>query len=692
MPLRDDLLTPISGDSPGGANLRYDPITDKIKEARREDVEAPQGEWKTALKTADYPAVIKMAGEAVAKRSKDLQLAVWLVDASIRRERFPIISPCFAFLHTLLDQYWDSLFPEIEDGDLELRAAPLEWLGTKLEEALKQIPIASSGLNWHHYKESRLVGYEADADNEAKQEARASKIKEGKVTPEDFDSAVEATPKSFYQQSLEEVRSAQPELERLIEFCDEKFGDTAPSFMKTRTALEEIADVLNSLLMKKGGPDEPVKTESEVDEFSAFLSSAPPQTASEPEPLFSADFSFDAAESVGAGAAVARSPLRPADVMEFGIATEDGIAGQLAVIGRALREKDADDPAAYLITRAFRWGELWYLAPPVNPDRLEAPPTDVRVKLRRAFANRDWDEVLETTETAAALPCARGWLDVHRIAILALEAKQHSSAAAALTSSVKALVQDLPGLADSMLTDGTPAASPETKEWIAGLMPAPSAAEAVKATEASVPEQPSTDAPSDFDFGSFSTESTSTPAAEDSGGFSFDLPSFGDTPASTPAEATPIESMSFELPDFKLDDDPPILAAEEVFPPAMPGDEFDDAIRTVRDGRITDGLELISHKLATEKCGRGRFRRRTQLAHLLILGGHHSIAKPLLDQLADEIQDKRLDDWEEAEAVAYPLELLVKCLGNDPGQAERRTQLYARLCRIDPVRAMNCGG
>ena len=31
MPLRDDLLNPIPGESPAGANLRYDPVTDKSK-------------------------------------------------------------------------------------------------------------------------------------------------------------------------------------------------------------------------------------------------------------------------------------------------------------------------------------------------------------------------------------------------------------------------------------------------------------------------------------------------------------------------------------------------------------------------------------------------------------------------------------------------------------------------------------
>ncbi len=45
MPLRSDIFDPIPGDNPGGENLRYAPIYDKIKEARRQDDDAPQGEW-----------------------------------------------------------------------------------------------------------------------------------------------------------------------------------------------------------------------------------------------------------------------------------------------------------------------------------------------------------------------------------------------------------------------------------------------------------------------------------------------------------------------------------------------------------------------------------------------------------------------------------------------------------------------
>ena len=43
MPLADDLLNPIDGPNPSGADLRYDEIYSKIKEARREEAAPPPG-------------------------------------------------------------------------------------------------------------------------------------------------------------------------------------------------------------------------------------------------------------------------------------------------------------------------------------------------------------------------------------------------------------------------------------------------------------------------------------------------------------------------------------------------------------------------------------------------------------------------------------------------------------------------
>src|SRR5207302_1718218 len=80
---RDDLLNPLPGDS-RGENPRQLPFYDKLKEARKEDEdEANPGEWQHARKKADVAAVLKVAGEALATKSKDLELAVWLSEALV---------------------------------------------------------------------------------------------------------------------------------------------------------------------------------------------------------------------------------------------------------------------------------------------------------------------------------------------------------------------------------------------------------------------------------------------------------------------------------------------------------------------------------------------------------------------------------------------------------------------------------
>src|SRR5215831_15296596 len=163
MSLRDDLLKPIAGPNPGGVDLRYDPIYDKIKEARREDDDAPQGGWTTARKVAEWPLVIKLATDALTTKSKDLQLGAWLTEAMLHREGFGGLRNGLDLLGGLVEEHWDHLFPEIDDGDAEMRAAPLDWVGIKLEIPVRMVPLDRSGYTAFQHREARLIPSEAAA-------------------------------------------------------------------------------------------------------------------------------------------------------------------------------------------------------------------------------------------------------------------------------------------------------------------------------------------------------------------------------------------------------------------------------------------------------------------------------------------------------------------------------------------------
>src|ERR1035437_8743518 len=148
MPLREDILNPIAGDNPGGQSLRYAPVYDKIKEARREDDELAQGAWQHERKVADWVQVSKLCQDAIATQSKDLQLAVWLCEAQLKREGIRGFCEGVGLCHGLLDKFWDTLYPELDDGDAEQRAAPLDWLGSRVIVAIKSVPLCRDGYNF----------------------------------------------------------------------------------------------------------------------------------------------------------------------------------------------------------------------------------------------------------------------------------------------------------------------------------------------------------------------------------------------------------------------------------------------------------------------------------------------------------------------------------------------------------------
>ncbi|MGO9894969.1 MAG: ImpA family type VI secretion system protein, partial [Bryobacteraceae bacterium] len=125
------LLQPISDSRPCGADLRNHPIFIQIREARRQEENLSQGVWAYDVKEADYGLALKLSVEALTKRGKDLQVAAWLTEALLRREGFAGLWQGLSLIQRLLETYWDSVYPEIdEDGDMDLRATPLRWAGS----------------------------------------------------------------------------------------------------------------------------------------------------------------------------------------------------------------------------------------------------------------------------------------------------------------------------------------------------------------------------------------------------------------------------------------------------------------------------------------------------------------------------------------------------------------------------------
>jgi type VI secretion system protein ImpA len=459
MPLPDNLLNPIPGENPSGEDLRYTPIYDQIKEARREEEESEQGEWKFEVKKADYPLVIKLASQAIASKSKDLQLAAWLTDALLRTEGFSGLKQGLDLLRALVGTFWDTLYPQLEDGDAELRATPLEWVGSGLILPFQMAPLDKAGHGWLDYTESRKIVYEEQADTDEKKAARAAALQQGKVAPEDFDKAFNETPKAFYVNTEAVLDDCTATLQALDTLCAEKFGEVAPSFRELKKWLETVRHSVHLLLQKKR------ETEPDAVEVGAEPRAAP----------------VGEEGAVAETAAPAQGEVRRVAVGTAGIliplADQEPAARREAIssvsrAAAALRTLDPYSPAPYLMLRGLRWGELRAAFQASDMTLLEGPPTVLRQHIKRLAMEGKWEELLEAAENAMSLPCSRGWLDLQRFVVDACVGlgSKYAGIAIAIRSELKALLHDLPQLLETNLLDDTPAANSETRAWLKELV------------------------------------------------------------------------------------------------------------------------------------------------------------------------------------------------------------------------------
>src|SRR5205823_5132639 len=158
-------------------------------------------------------------------------------EAMIKKTGLSALADVLELQRQLIEQFWDTLYPEIEDGDAEMRAMPVEWLATQMPRLLRELPLTKKGLSSLQYTQSRAVGYEADATGE-KAEARAAAIAEGKISAEEFDAQLDQTPLAFYETLAAQIEAAQEAMRSLETVCDDKFGNAAPNLSPMRGALE----------------------------------------------------------------------------------------------------------------------------------------------------------------------------------------------------------------------------------------------------------------------------------------------------------------------------------------------------------------------------------------------------------------------------------------------------------------------
>lgn len=452
MPLPENLLSPISEENPAGVDLYYDNLFHEIKEARKEDDDQlPEGDSKLKVKKkADHRKVIKLASDALVKRTKDIRLAGSLIESLLLVEGFSVLVPGIELLKSLQEAFWDGIHPAIEEGnDLELRAAAVQTAGELIRAAVRKIPLTLRGFNAEDYLDSLAVGYEAAATTDDLRRDRNFALEHGKVSPEEFDDAFKVSPKKLYVNADAVLTQALEAVATLDQFQAEKYGNARPSLAAMREGLEAVHSVVETLLDKRRLTEPDPVEEIEKPARDGQCVDAGSGESGE----------TDAADShTGSGG---QSPRVPGELRN----SSDAYA-IVVECAQFLFSKDPKSPVPYLVCTGLRLGETRMQGPSPAPGFAVGPTPQIRQSLRVLATRGAWTQLMAATLPILASECARAWLDLHRYIWRAAQETGAPAVSEAVVGTIKSLLTARPEIRHWTLEDDTGAANPETQTWI----------------------------------------------------------------------------------------------------------------------------------------------------------------------------------------------------------------------------------
>ncbi|MEW5979694.1 MAG: type VI secretion system protein TssA [Acidobacteriota bacterium] len=326
----EGLLTPVSGDNPSGENLQYVGVHDEIREARRADDPAAVGDWQGEFKTADWPAVIQLSTEALKDRTKDLQIGAWLCEALVKENGFRGLRDGLRLLRGLHENFWDTLYPEIDEGDLEARANCLALMDRQASLAVKEIELTAvrgdENFSWLRWEKTRLpdeINKIAQADRSEADRIRAETEKAG----EDWARLFRSTPRRFYEELDGLLAACWEEFKGLDKVMDDRFGRQTPGLGELKRSLEDLRSLSDKLVKEK--------------------------RIAEPDPVTEEEAAGEG-PGEGAGAATGGGFMSASGVIR---GRQDALR-RLAEIADYFQKTEPHSPVSYLVQRAVKWGAM----------------------------------------------------------------------------------------------------------------------------------------------------------------------------------------------------------------------------------------------------------------------------------------------------------------------------------------------
>lgn len=341
------LLLPISHDAPSGPSMRYSDIYAGIRHAREEeDASLPMGVWERPLKKAEWKEVERLCLELLTLHSKDLQVAAWLTEAWLHRYQLPGFNAGVALLLGLVERYWDSVHPQIEDADDDARAAPFIWINENVSRALLlkvqllQVPECIPSV-------VTLAQWEQTLVQERQQSQESESAEQLGLKPLTRDRILSATQGPKLQALLQLhlcIQESETLWSGLTQALDAKMTVNPPSISRVGETIRRIERLANTLIDGRFP--------------SASQPEAVPAEIKQPNELSSVIMEEGPEVQAADQKALLPPVLTTLPTPKASFSSREEAYRQLEVIAAFLQELEPHSPTPYLVRRAVKWGRM----------------------------------------------------------------------------------------------------------------------------------------------------------------------------------------------------------------------------------------------------------------------------------------------------------------------------------------------
>jgi len=258
----ESIFQPIGDDAPSGTDVRDDPSPTSdyqtIKAARNaaralERQNIDDSDSQEAM--SHWRNILDLAPEVLKNQAKDLEVACWYTEASVRLHGFAGLRDALLIISGLLERFWDDLHPMPDEYGLETRVSCVAGLNGEGAEGVLIAPLRKVPLTegydpgpyslWQYVQASDLQKIQDD-------EQRNKKIESLGFDLDAVNAAVNGSSTEFYvdlRDALEECIAAIQEVGQLL---DDKCGiHEAPSIRTIKETLDECLGTVNHLAKYK---------------------------------------------------------------------------------------------------------------------------------------------------------------------------------------------------------------------------------------------------------------------------------------------------------------------------------------------------------------------------------------------------------------------------------------------------------